>query len=109
MGLFASGMSISLPLYYQTGERLEEKKSFVKLIDKNSSYWAELWELIIKRFSEVTLKMPDLLKPLEKVNLEHLKETLNAIVKANSVWRNNTGTIISGKTAELHVIFFLLP
>lgn len=40
------------------------------LFETNLWNWAELWEPILKKFPEVELKkMPELLKPVEKINL----------------------------------------
>ena len=75
-----SGMSISILPYYQTEKKFEDKYKFVKLFDKNSSNWAELWEPITKKFPDVVLeRIIELLKPSEKTNFEQLKEKLNAI------------------------------
>ena len=49
-------------------------------MENNLSNWAELWEPIIKRFPTVTLKkIPELLKPIEKIGFEQLKAKLDTV------------------------------
>ena len=98
MGCSASRISIFLPPHYQTKEKFEEKKPLVTLIDRNSSNWVELWEPIIKKFP--LKRTPEWLKPFEKINIGQLKERLNAIKEANSVWKNNPGTMINWSTMQ---------
>ena len=80
LGCSAFGMSMSLPPYYQAEEKFEKKRPFVKLLENNLSNWAELWEPIVKRFPDVTLnKIPEILKPIEKMGFEQLKAKLNTV------------------------------
>ena len=70
-------MSISLLLYNQTEKKLEERRSLVKLFDRDSSNWEELWKPITKKFPEVTLKrIPNFLKSSEISSLYKIKESL---------------------------------
>lgn len=53
---------------------------FKKLMQKNGSVWAKLWEPIIKSFPERKLeKIPELLRPVERINIDRLRDRLDAI------------------------------
>ena len=96
LGCSAFRISISLLPYYQAEERFEEKRSFMKLIETNLSNWAELWKLIIKKFPEVSLKkIPELLNLVDKIIFEQVKDKLSSVGKVNSVWRNNSETMLN--------------
>lgn len=91
LGCSAFGTSMSLPPYYQAEEKFERKKSFGKLMENNLSDWAGLWEPIVKRFSDVTLsKIPEILKPIEKMGFEQLRDKLNTVGKTSIGWISGT-------------------
>ena len=50
----------------------------------------------VKKFPEIALtKIHELLKPVEKTNFKQLKDILNTIRGTNSVWKDNSETIIN--------------
>ena len=97
MGCFASGMSLYLPPFYQIEEKFEERNALMELIHKNLSDWGELLEPLKKKFPEAMLrKIPELLELPEKINFEQLTKKLSKIEEGNSVWKKDSGIIISG-------------
>ena len=60
-------------------------------MENNLSNWAELWEPIVKRFPTVTLKkIPELLKPIEKIGFEQLKAKLDTVRETGTEWVTGT-------------------
>ena len=75
---------MSLLPYYQVEQRFEKKNAFIKLKETNLSDWVELWESIVEWFPEVTLnKIPEILKPVEKIGFEQLKAKLDNVEEAS--------------------------
>ena len=96
LGCSAFGISMSLPPYYQAEEKFEKKMSFSKLMENNLSNWAELWEPIVKRFPTVTLKkIPELLKPMEKIGFEQLKAKLDTVRETGTQWMIGTQLLMN--------------
>ena len=96
LGCSAFGMSMSLPPYYQAEEKFEKKKAFSKLMENNLSNWAELWGPIVKRFPTVTLKkIPELLKPVEKIGFEQLKSKLDTVRETGTEWMTGTQLLMN--------------
>ena len=96
LGCSTFGISTSLPPYYQAEEKFEKKKSFLKLMENNLSNWAELWEPIVKRFPTVTLKkIPELLKPIEKIGFEQLKAMLDIVRETGTEWVTGTQLLMN--------------
>ena len=99
LGCSVFGMSMSLPPYYQAEERFKKEKSFSKLMENNLSDWAELWEPIVKRFPAVTLKkIPELLKPIEKIGFEQLKAKLDTMGETGTEWMTDNQWLINWST-----------
>ena len=99
LGCSAFGMSMSFPPYYQDEERFEKKNTIAKLMENNQSDWAELWEPIVKWFPEVTLrKIPEILKPIEKIGFEQLKAKIDTVGETGTEWITSTRWLMSWST-----------
>lgn len=92
------GMSTSMAPYYQAKENYDEKDSILGLVDKSLGLgnFTELWEPIVNEFLMVTLEtMPELLKLIEMINMNRLKDKLRVLEKETMVWENNKQIIIN--------------
>ena len=70
--------------------KYEEKDSLVKLIKTSFSNWTEVWDPITEKYPEVTVKkIPDVLKPVEKIDLNQLEKKLTIIETENMAWKDN--------------------
>ena len=68
-------------------------------MENNLSDWAELWEPIVKRFHAVTLKkIPELLKPIEKIGFEQLKAKLDTWGETGTEWMTDNQWLMNWST-----------
>lgn len=105
----AFGMSTSLSPYYQAEENYEEKDSILGLVDKSlsSGNCTELWEPIVNEFLKVRLEMMlELLKPIEMIKMNLLKDKLRVLAKEAMVLESNKQIIINC-SAMLGTLIFI--
>lgn len=90
---FAPGMlgiqSVHLPApYYQSEEKYEEKDS----VDN----YMEVWKPIVNEFPNIALKqMPVLLEPVERINMNWLKDQLKMLGEGGMAWKDIKKIIIN--------------
>lgn len=93
LGCSAFGTSIVLPPFYQAEEKFELRDNVRELSFENGT---GLWEPVIKGFPNVSLsRVPDMLQPLQKINLEQLLDKLSEIQR-----RDNNGLYMKGDGIE---------
>ena len=98
-GSSASGSFLYFPSFYRTKEKFDERETLMELVDKNLNSWEEVWEPFTKKFPDVALrKIPELFVPMKKMNFGRLSRELCKMTEENSIWKNNSGVIISGST-----------
>ena len=96
LGCSAFGTSVSLPPYYQAVEKFEETESISDLLGTNISDWAELWKPLVEGAPEATLrKIPKLLGPVERIDLDQLQDKLSSVGTSNSVLKGTSGIVIN--------------
>lgn len=96
LGCLAFGVSVSLPPYYQKEEKYEEKDSVVELINRSLDNYMEMWNPIVNEFPNITLKLiPVLLEPVERINMNQLKDQLKMLGEGGMAWEDSKKIIIN--------------
>ena len=94
LGCSAFGETLSLPPFYQAEEEFEESKSLLDIVKASRSNWTQLWEPIVTKFPNITLdKMPEILEPLKRINMNQLAEELRNIQDKRMTWAEHPETL----------------
>jgi len=87
LGCSAYGPSIALPPYYQAEGRFERQDELLAMMTKEMDNWTDLWSPLTFRFKNATLsKLPQVLKPVEKIDLHSLTKRLELIEQVTDPW-----------------------
>lgn len=99
MGCTAFGTPITLPPFYQAEERFESRDSFLALSNISSARWTDLWKPLIRTSLNVTArKLPQLLKKIERIDLQDLVdqlETIDGEVLPQGSWTTESVALLS--------------
>lgn len=64
----------------------------VKLIEISLNNWKEIWKLAVEKIPET---MPNLLRQVERISSDELKDKLSPMAKENALKSDNSRTIMT--------------